>query len=247
MKRAVWLTLFAVLAFVGIVVARLPASWVAPGSSSAITCADVDGTVWNGTCTGLSAYRQPVGDLAWEVHPLRLLAGKLNVSVVLTRGSGSARGIVEVGTSRNITARDVHADLTVDPALMSQFPGQIRASSIHADVPLLRLKGQVIKVLQGEIEIHDLEMGPVGAAQLLGSYSLSFPPGASSDPIGRLHDLGGPLAVEGSLRLTPEPGLNVEGMVGARATASPQLQQDLQILGSPDAQGRRLFSFASTF
>ena len=65
---------------------------------------------------------------------------------------------------------------------------------------------------------------------------------------GQLRDLGsGPLAVEGTVRLTPEPGFDLEGLVTARPTASPELAQDIQFLGSPDARGRRPFSLAATF
>src|SRR5689334_1511826 len=97
MRRTLWLVLIGLLAFVGFIIARLPASWIAPGPTSPVRCSDVDGTLWSGTCTGLTAYRQSYGDLSWEVHPLRLLAGKLSASVVLVRGTGSARGLVDGG------------------------------------------------------------------------------------------------------------------------------------------------------
>jgi hypothetical protein len=63
----------------------------------------------------------------------------------------------------------------------------------------------------------------------------------------RAHDLGGPLALAGTLRMTPEPGFVVDGTVAARPTASPNLVRQLQMLGAPDAQGRRSFSIANTF
>jgi general secretion pathway protein N len=246
MKRNIWLIIVGVLAFVGIIVARLPASWVAPGPSAAVTCSDIDGTIWNGSCSQLTAYRQAYGDLSWEVHPSRLLAGKLNASVILTRGNGSARAVVETGLDKNIVARDVHADLSVDPTLLPQLPGDLRGT-LHADLNLLSLHGEVIRAVEGRLEVHDLIQGAGAAAQSLGGYSLEFPPGTSGPPVGHLRDLGGPLAVDGSVRLTPEPGFSVEGLVSARPTAPADLQHDIQFLGSPDAQGRRLFSFAATF
>jgi hypothetical protein len=59
--------------------------------------------------------------------------------------------------------------------------------------------------------------------------------------------LGGPLAVAGTLRMTPEPGFVLEGTVASRANATPELARQLQMLGAPDAQGRRSFSIANTF
>jgi len=75
---------------------------------------------------------------------------------------------------------------------------------------------------------------------------ISFP-GGGTEPVGTLVDLGGPLAVQGTLRLTDQPGYVLEGQVAPRADAAPDLVSDLQFLGSPDAEGRRPFNIAGTF
>ncbi len=250
MKRTGALILFGVLVFVGIVVARLPASWAMPGPTSGIACSDLDGTIWNGTCTGLAFQQQPVGDLSWEVHARRLLAGKLSADVSLTRPAGSARGSVEIGLDKRITARDIQAELPIDQDLVSVLPPTLRGlrGKLRTQLALLQLDGHAIKAIQGTVEAHDLTDGAGSGAQSWGSYVLTFPPSSGGDPIGQLRDLGsGPLAVEGTLRLTREPGFDLEGLVTARPTASPELAKDIQFLGSPDAQGRRPFSLAATF
>ena len=117
MKRTILLIVCAVLVFAGLVIARLPASWVMPGPNSGVACSEVDGSVWNGTCTGLTVQQQPVGDLSWEIHAMRLLAGKINADVVVTRPTASLRGNVESGFDKKIVARDVLVDLPVDAQL----------------------------------------------------------------------------------------------------------------------------------
>jgi general secretion pathway protein N len=250
MKKTIWLVVLGVLVFAGIVVARLPVSWVLPGPQSGVACAEADGSVWSGTCTGLTVQQQPIGDLSWEVHAARLLAGKLNADVVLTRPTATAQGNVEVGLDKKLTARDIKADLPLDQELVSNLPPNLRSlrGRIHAEIAHLRVEGQTIKSVEGVVEAHDMTDGEGSTAQRWGSYSLTFPPFSGGDPVGQLRDLGsGPLAVEGSLRLTREPGFDLEGLVAARPTASPELAKDLQFLGSPDAQGRRPFSLAGTF
>jgi general secretion pathway protein N len=250
MKRTIWLILFGVLVFAGIVVARLPASWVLPGPKSGVTCSDADGTIWNGTCTGLTVQQQPVGDLSWDVHASRLLAGKINADIVITRPTGSAQGNVEVGFDKSINARDIKADLPLDRELVAALPPNIRSlrGKVHAELAHVRVEGQALKAIQGVVEAQDLTDGEGSNAQRWGSYSLTFPPSTSGDPVGQLRDLGGgPLAVEGTLRLTPEPGFDLQGLVRARPTASPELANDIQFLGSPDAQGRRPFGLSGTF
>jgi general secretion pathway protein N len=250
MKRTIWLIFFGVLVFAGIVVARLPATWALPAPKYGVNCSDVDGTVWTGTCTGLTVQQQQVGDLSWDVHASRLMAGKLNVDIVITRPTGSAQGNVEVGLDQNITARDVKADLPLDRELASQLPPNLQTlrGKIHTELAHVRVEGQALKAIEGVVEARDMTDGEGSNAQRWGSYSLTFPPSTGGDPVGQLRDLGGgPLAVEGTVRLTPEPGFDVQGLVKTRPTASPELASDIQFLGSPDAQGRRPFSLAATF
>ena len=246
MKRTILLIACVVLVFAGFVIARLPASWVMPDPKSGMACSEVDGSVWNGTCTGLTVQQQPVGDLTWEVHAMRLFAGKINADVVVTRPTGSIHGNVESGFDKKIVARDLLVDLPVDQELASAFPPNLRSlrGKIHAQLAYLRVDGQIIRAIEGIVEVHDLSDGD----QKWGSYSVTFPPPTSGVPVGQLKDLGsGPLAVEGSLKLTPAPGFDLQGLVAARPSASADLVQNLRFLGSPDAQGRRQFSLESSF
>ncbi len=248
MKRTIWLIVFGVLVFLGIVVARLPASWVLPGPKSGMTCSDVDGTVWNGSCSSLTVQNQPVGDLSWELHGTRLLSGKINADIVVTRPTGALRGNVESGFDQKVVARDVVLDLPIDQELAAALGPNLRGlrGKLHAQIAYLLLdKKQTIRAVEGVIEAHDLTDG----VQQWGSYSVTFPPPTTGVPVGQLKDLGtGPLAVQGAVRLTPSPpGFDVQGLVAARPSASPELAQDLRMLGSPDEQGRRQFSFESTF
>jgi hypothetical protein len=154
-------------------------------------------------------------------------------------------GTVEVGFDKEVTARNLVADLPLDHALMPQIPADLHGS-IHADLAVLKVAGRSIKAVQGHFEARSLQQGVGANAEPFGSYSLVFPP-SSGDPVGELHDLGGPLEVQGTLRLTPEPGFALQALVKARPEASPDLQRSIQYLGSPDAQGRRPFGTEGTF
>jgi general secretion pathway protein N len=249
-KRTLIIGVLAVLAFAIILIARLPASWVVPSPPSNIACVDTDGTIWSGECTGLTVQGQTVGDATWELRALPLLSGKVAGHIVLSRASdpksapAHAEADVETGFSgKNISARNVKADLSFDPAFMPQLHLPF-AGSLHSELSQVQVKNGVITKVQGEVQVHDLH--DRSDDMDLGSYSLTFP-GGSGEQTARLKDLGGPLAVEGSVRFTNEPGVVVDGLVTARPTAPQDLQNQLRILGTPDAQGRRPFSFASTF
>ncbi|HVW69988.1 MAG TPA: type II secretion system protein N [Steroidobacteraceae bacterium] len=250
MRRTIWIIVLAVVAFVVIVIARLPATWVVPTSSAPVTCAAVDGSIWNGSCSGLTVQGTPLGDMTWNIHALRLLTGKLAAFVVLMRPTGSLHGDFAVGLDKNLTIRNAQLELPLDHDVMMFLPRTMQTlrGNARANIVSARIQKGIITELQGVLELHDLEdHGRTITAY--GSYALTFPPGSASPPVGQLHDLGGPLAVEGTVKLMQDkPGFAAEGYVTARADAAPSLLNDLQLLGSPDAQGRRQFGpIESTF
>jgi general secretion pathway protein N len=240
-KRGVWIALLALLAFALVIIARLPAAWVLPAHAG-FTCASVEGTLWSGGCGSLSVAREPIGDLTWELHPLALLTGKLAAHVNLVRQSANAAADIELGLSGALTARNVRADLPLDPQLLPALPPTLRGEA-HLDLALARVQGNAIRELKGTLEAHQLE-DVAGNRTVLGNYAVTFPGG--EPPVGQLKDLGGPLAVEGTITLSPQ-GYEVKGLVAARPGASPEILDNLRFLGSPDASGRRTFGFSGTF
>ena len=64
--------------------------------------------------------------------------------------------------------------------------------------------------------------------------------------MGRLRDIDGPLSLQGQARLSSDGSYEFSGTVATHGGASPDLQQALQLLGPPNAQGRYEFSLAGT-
>ena len=244
MRRSLWIALLAAAAFVAIVLARMPAAWVLPARGAQWACASIDGSLWGGICAGLTVSGTPLGDMSWELHPLRLLSGRLAAHLTLSHGPGDAAADVELTFGQRLTARNVLADLPLDPALLPSVPANLHGRA-HLELALVEVQRGVIRQLQGRIDARNLEERS-GNNTPLGSYSVSFP-GGSGDPVGTLRDLEGPLALEGTLRLTPAPGFELEGVIAARHGAPPELVNSLRFLGSPDATGRRPFSLSGTF
>lgn len=243
MPRWAWIALAAVAAFAVILASRLPASWVVPRTGM-VACTSADGSVWSGSCSGLTVERVPLGDLAWDAAPLQLLVGTLAAHVVLAHGPVAASADLAYRVGGSLSLRNLVADLKLDPRQIPRLPPLLRGS-VHTDLALVRLEHGRLAELKGRIEAHDLTQR-TGHVTPLGSYALTFP-GGGPEPVGTLVDLGGPLAVQATLRLTGQPGYLLEGHVAARADAAPELVGNLEFLGSPDPSGRRPFSIAGTF
>jgi general secretion pathway protein N len=243
MKRGVWIGAAALVVFLLVLVAEFPAAWAAGFMPGAVSCQQLSGSIWNGTCSGLAAQGTPFGDLSWTLRPARLLAGRLNLDVDWMQGTNFARGNLEFGLGGALTARDFHATFPLDRQMVPQLPPGIHGSA-QADLAALHFDGKRVTAVQGQLDVHGLAESD---GTPLGDYRLSFPGGGSDEPAGHLSDLGGPLSVDGTLRLTREPGFMLDAHVAARPGAPPDLAQQIQYLGSPDAQGRRPFSVSATF
>jgi hypothetical protein len=240
--RPLWIALLAAAAFAVILLSRLPASWVVP-RTGIVACANPDGSVWSGSCASLTVEGLPFGDLSWEVAPLRLLTGTLAAHVALNHGPVTGTADVAYGVGGRVALQNLIADLKLDPRLIPRVPPQLRGS-VHTDLALVHLEHGELTGLKGSIEARDL-IRRTGRVTPLGSYALTFP-GGSGEPVGTLEDIGGPLAVHGTLRLTRQPGYVLEGTVAPRPAAPSELLDELQFLGSPDGLGRRPFSIAGT-
>lgn len=247
MKRGIWITLLAILAFAAILIARLPVSWVAGFFPKDVTCTELSGTVWDGSCAGLVAQNVRFDSASWQLRPFALFGGKLAGYIEVTRGASYARGDIEAKSGGTLTAHDLQADMPLDPTLIPQLPRDL-SGVVRANLESIHIEKNAITSVKGLVEAHELVQTSGGQRLMLGDYSLTFPQAdPSKEPVGQLRSLSGPLMVEGTLRLTREPGFVLEGLVAPGPEASPQLVKELSYLGSPDAQGRRPFSVAATF
>ena len=243
MKRTVTVIVLVVVAFAAIVLARLPASWVLPTSGVNYRCGSVEGTLWSGYCSDLRVSGAAMGDLTWQLHPAGLLSGRLVAQVDLEHPpTTSAQGEVAIGLGGAVVAHNLTASLPLDPKLLPGVPPTL-TGSLQLDLALAKVtRTGVVTGLEGRIEAHDI-VDSTGYVTPLGNFVVTFSGGTT----GHLRDLGGPLAVEGQLVLTPQPGYDISGYVTPRANAVPALVNALEFLGTPDAQGRRQFALSGTY
>ncbi|MGH8298641.1 MAG: type II secretion system protein N [Steroidobacteraceae bacterium] len=246
MKRTLIIIVLVMVAFAAIVLARLPARWLLPTAGSTYSCASVEGSLWSGYCGGLRLHGASLGDLTWQLRPAPLLLGKLAAHLDIEHPPAiTLRADVEMSLGGTVVARNVTASLPLDPTLIPGLPPAL-TGTLHLDLALATVTRQgVVRALKGRIEALNL-VDSSGYVTPLGNFAVTFP-GGGPEPTGNLQDLGGPLAVQGKLVLTPQPGYDLSAYVTPRASASTPLVNAIQFLGSPDAQGRRQFAMSGTY
>ena len=243
MGRTLRIASAGLVAFIVILLARFPAKWAAGLLPENITCDQIAGSLWNGTCLGLVARGEAAGDVSWVLHALKLFTGKLSLGIEWKRGTASAKGNVDLGFAGAIAASNITASLPLDANLLPWVPPNMRGSA-NANLTSLRVKGRTLLAIEGQIDARQI----VNSGTSFGDYRLTFPASQGDTPVGALVDLGnGPLTVAGQVKLTPEPGYEISGRVAAKPGAPPGLSRQIEFLGSPDGQGMRPFSLAGTY
>ena len=243
-----WLIIFGFIAFVAFAIVSLPAS-VLFGflQSHGITAAGTQGSVWNGRAQMLQVQGTNVGAIEWDLHALALFALKLKADVTLTRAEGVAQATVSLRSIDVITFENLDANLPLGALSGLAPPGW--GGTVNLRFAELQLDNGWPRDANGTAEILNLSSASQASA-LTGSYKISFPSttvDAGEGVIaGDLVDLGGPLQLNGELQLRPDRSYLLTGMVAARPEAPSNLANQLQILGEPDAEGRRPFSLEGT-
>lgn len=234
MKRlALALAALAVVAFA--LLAWTPAALVlARLLPAAVSLQDVRGTLWRGQAGQVHWQGQPLGSLAWNAAPAALLRGEFDVQLRLDgplRASGRLRQGMSGSRFEQVLLRMPATWLDgvlATPVLQPRGRVEVEVSSANF------LRGQW-QALEGQAFWRDAAL--TGAAAVpLGELRAEFKLVAPGRVEGRLHDHGGPLALDGEFEVDAT-GYRVQARLMAR---DPALLPALEWLGQPAGTGRRL-------
>lgn len=201
----------------------------------------VTGTLWRGAALNVQVPGFRLNRTTWAVHPLELFVGRLAATVDTQWPGGFARGDLALQLNGTVRMREIEAAGPIAPiAQRMKLPAA--GGSLVIAVSRLDIADGWPRSAVGEIRVGDVPLNLIGIAPgTNGSYKVSF----DADEIpedggfsGSLEDLGGPIAITGSVALSP-PG-NYEFLAGiqARPDAPAELAQALNMLGPPDASGK---------
>jgi general secretion pathway protein N len=244
MKKWGWLIALGVAAYLVFALVTLPASvLLAPFRSAGVSAAGVEGTAWKGRAQMLQIQGANVGAVEWDLHALALLALKLRADVKITRSEGFAQAVVDFRTSGPINFRNLTAALPLS-ALTNVVPGGW-SGTVNLKFANLTLENGWPVDANGTAEILDINNAQQ-RSPIAGSYKVVFPSPTAAEQegvlSGAISDLSGPLQISGDIQLTADRGYLIKGLVAPKPDAPKNYAEQLQILGEPDAQGRRPFS-----
>lgn len=226
-----------ILGWVILFPARVAYRWFAAPD---IQLSGISGTVWSGRAAEAAAGGLYVNDLKWRFRPLQLFTGKAAWSVEAEPVSGFIETGIAVTLGNSFRFSDLNAALT--------------AASLNAMVPMSGVDGAVTLKFDS-IVVHDgMPIEAIGTAAIsnlvvpglsrstLGDYRAVFQT-TDTGIRGQVEDLSGVLDLRGTIEFHDDQSYRFTGQVAAKPTAPDSVVQQLQFLGSTNAEGRHSFRF----
>ncbi len=249
LRRPQVLTLAAgTLVFLGVLVLYLPASWFSSMLPPQVRCGELGGSVWQGECLALTLQGGKLGDAVWNLSPLKLLGGKLSGDFDVRGGPATARADFDLRFDGSGEVRNLSARFPLDPAFMAQFPSDQRGNIAAQFARLVLGAGGTPGILEGSVELLDFRQVSPQPLEL-GSYRLTFDgvPQEDGTSVGELRDVGGPFAVDGTVKFTPPNSYLVQGFITGRTAQAESIVREISYGAPPDAAGRNEFRFENSF
>lgn len=239
------LPLFALL-FAVVVLVRLPAAWVVPALPASFDCESPTGTLWNGHCNTFRAGTLSLANLSWELLPGELLHAKLGVRARVQDPALQASGKALIGLQGRVQGYDLVARLGLPSPLAPGIPAGWSGVA-ELNVPRFVSQGTVLESAQGTLQLRDVRQARPAIEYGGFEWRVADTPLSEGQLRGVVRDLGGPLKLQGTLSVGLQGSFDLNVRVAAAPSAAEALEQSLQQLGAPDAQGYRSLLAAGTF
>ncbi|HEX7374021.1 MAG TPA: type II secretion system protein N [Steroidobacteraceae bacterium] len=254
MKRFGWLIALGILALLLFVLATLPAG-IAAGrlEKLGVQANEYSGSIWSGRADGLAWRGAPLGNLEWRLTPLTLLRGLVAGHVLLTRDDGKLETDFSASFGGDLRLAATTFDFPV--ATLSVLPlgmpkgWQGKAQGRFEEIVVT---GGWPTTIRGTLDMDDLVAPPPRSTNVGGFHVVlphPAPKGVASLPghlSAQVTDKQGPFSVEGQLSIARDRSFLFEGLVAPRGEVPEAMRHSLEILGPPDAAGRRPFSVSGT-
>ena len=202
----------------------------------------VNGTIWSGNAASVQIAGINLGQLDWKLNVLPLVFGELNAYIkfsnqAVTTNKISGSGNLAVSFSGDIKVNNFTAAFSADSVapLMYGMPARFSGDiNMHIDSLVLEkgkrinLKSRIVISKAGLVSPQRIEYGDIliqASPKLLGTQLV-------------LADQGGPLILDGNIKIEGNGVYNIRLAMGARNSASADLRTGLRFLGQRDATGK---------
>jgi len=239
MMRIVAYVVLGLLAFAGFLLTTFPAERafaLLAEQAPNVRAAGLSGTAWSGQARVLQVDGRNLEKLQWQLKPWSVLFGQLELDVQLDGADVAGRASIGLQPDGAIQLTDV--DLSLAAAEMSalfKVPVDLGGQFI-VQLQSAELMGQKILAAEGLVRWQRAAMtSPF--AQPLGEFVAQLTTEAEVINA-QVKDEGGPLQLDGLVKLKSDGSYNFNGSVSVRDVQQKLLVQGLKAMGRPGKDGR---------
>ena len=233
--------IFGLLVYVFYLLAEFPAAvalrWSTPDS---VTFHDVQGTLWHGSASAVSAGNIVLRDTSWDVSPWRLLTGRVAADVKSRLGDSRVNAtLIKPFFGNRLHLRNLRGIVMLEnlPADTLQAP---MTGRIGVNFERLGLADLWPVEAIGSVDFVETAIDIPGERVEIGSFAATFDGSVSDDGalVAILSDTDSPLEIGGTFRLLPEFSYALDATVRAQPGAPRSLADALQFVGPDVGDGR---------
>lgn len=239
--RWIGITLIGVVAYLGFLVAHLPAAaaygWVQEQIPARLY--GVDGTVWDGRAAAVIDGPRRIDDVAWEIRPWSLFTGTLSTSLSARIPDGEVSGHFDVGIDNSLRVRDLRLNAPVDTLLGWAGRGSMTSTAAGRGEILLRsayVDGPRLMSADGIVNWNNAAI-TFGGEIPLGNLALRLQPASDQGVRGELVTQGGVMDISGNMELDPSGTFQIRARIAARDPNNPQAKRFISMLQLANPQG----------
>jgi hypothetical protein len=234
--------LIGVLFYVGFLVAQFPAErayavFRAQNPQLPLRLSGIEGAVWSGEVDALHVRGHRLERVAWNMHWLPVLLGRLEVDWRFRVQGGHGTGVAGLFPTGGYYLKDVQAQI---PAPVIARWTQSEALRPEGDLTLrfdkLEVSDHVLQELDGALVWSNARVD-ILQVLTLGDLKTELSTGAEGIKA-VLSDSGGPLLAEGVGLLKPDGSYEFNGAFAARDAQDSPLARALSTMGRADAEGK---------
>jgi general secretion pathway protein N len=210
----------------------------------------ISGTLWNGNAKIINVGGQQLRNTEWDFALSQLPLGRLGGEFKTRWNNGFAEGFGTISFGGTVRLSDTQG--SIDAAMLqSAFGTPALSGQISLSISNLELIDNWPSQLIGRAEVVNLSSPLMGLneAARIGDFALEFDSSTATEAgvlTGIISDTGGPLELTGSLLLTAPASYALKTNLKARPNAPESMQNNLNFLGSPEADGTRVFELTGS-
>jgi len=201
----------------------------------------VTGTAWSGRAAALQYKTQQLSRFQWHLNPFALITGRVEFDFTFDGGGRTGMATLARRLGGALVLSDAQATLPmaeVAPLLGAPLPLN---GLLEAKLDELTAVGGMVQSATGEL--HWRQAAITEPAQKLGDFSAQI----VTEDAGiraQIRDEGGPLQLEGTLRLINDGNYQFNARAAVRDPQQAMLRQVLQAAGRQEPDGRVVLEYS---